>query len=317
MLRVIFSIAIAVAAFTSSLAHDGLKGANLGAEAKREIAQAFVALMPRAKLMFVRTRAENVVPSAWERIPCSKKAFVCMRANQMFPSHQSVDCLAMTHMELSWYSTVYPSRDPEENGRLLRDMGKGLYRPLLRMPSRPILSFVKRLEVGDSMPYIEPVALRLGLEGNELGVLSNLCKNATFQLSPVMSFEIEGAMEPEFSCALSESEKKIVEMERKLMLANCRQNGAIVLSKREATEMVYVTALCRGEVGSMKEFNKKYVGKALEFIVELTDSKCETDFGRMLYSAASASGLFPKVDSSGRKTRKGQYGIINGKSSKK
>ena len=60
----------------------------------------------------------------------------------------------------------------------------------------------------------------------------------------------------------------------------------ITLTNREATEMVYVTALCRGVVGSMKEFNKRYVGKVPEFIVKITDPKCETEFGRMLYDAA-------------------------------
>lgn len=296
MLRAILVIVIALSAFASSFAHEELRFAGLAVEAKSEIGRMFVLLMERhsSKLVLVRTRAENVVPSAWAQMPCSGKAFVCMRANRMFPSHQSIDCLTMADIGMSWYSTVYPSRDPEKNGRQLMDLEKGLYRPLLRMPSRPILSFAKRLNIDDSMPYVEPSALRLELDVNEFGVLSNLCKSATYQLSAIMSFAIEGMMEPEFACDLSDSEKRIVELERKIASDNNWQRGIIILSKREATEMVYVTALCFGVVGSMKEFNKKYVGKGLEFTVELTDPKCETEFGRTLYDAAKKKGLFTK-----------------------
>jgi len=142
----------------------------------------------------------------------------------------------------------------------------------------------------------------MGLDGNELYVLSNLCEKATFQLSPIMSFGIEGVMEPEFACVFSDSEKRIVEMERKMAKNHSRQSRIVVLLKREATEMVYVTALSRGVVGSMKEFNGKYVGKGPEFIVELTDPKCETEFGRMLYDAAKKKGLLPKRDGGEGKT---------------
>ena len=304
MTRAILVVIVVIFMCATSFAHEELRFADLTVEAKRETGQMFVSVLEQHSSMLgiVRTRAENVVPSAWTQLPCSKKAFVAMRANRMFPSHQSVDCLAMTDIGLSWYSTVYPSRDPEENGRQLKDLEKGLYRPLLRMPSRPILSFVKRLGVDDSMPYIEHSALRMGLDGNELCVLSNLCKKATFQLSAIMSFGIEEVMEPEFTCAFSDSEKRIVEVERKMALDHSRRSRIVILLKREATEMVYVTALCRGVVGSMKEFNKRYVGKGPEFIVELTDPKCETEFGRMLYDAAKKKGLLPKRDGGGGKT---------------
>ena len=298
MLRPVLMIIIVMFVFSSSFAHDELRFVDLAVEARSEIARSFISHLEQhsSMLLLVRMRAENVVPSAWTQLPCSKNAFVCMRANCMFPSHQSVDCLAMTDIGLSWYSTVYPSRDPEENGRQLKDLEKGLYRPLLRMPSRPILSFVKRLEVDDSIHYIEPSALRLGLDRSEFCVLSNLCKNATFQFSAIMSFGIKGVAEPEFACTFTESEKRVVEMERKMAQNRSRQSRIIILSKREATEMVYVTALCRGVVGSMKEFNGKYVGKGPEFIVELTDPKCETEFGRLLYNAAKDKGLLPKRD---------------------
>ena len=61
----------------------------------------------------------------------------------------------------------------------------------------------------------------------------------------------------------------------------------ITLTRREATELVYVTALCRGVVKTLKEFNEKYVGKGPAFIVRLSNPKCETDFGRMLYDAVA------------------------------
>lgn len=69
-------------------------------------------------------------------------------------------------------------------------------------------------------------------------------------------------------------------------------NPLIELSEREATEIVYLTALCRGRVRTMDEFNAAFVPKSETFLVRLTVPECETEIGRLLYDLARKRGLF-------------------------
>ena len=76
-------------------------------------------------------------------------------------------------------------------------------------------------------------------------------------------------------------------------------NPLIELSEREATEIVYLTALCRGRVRTMDEFNAAFVPKGETFLVRLTVPECETEIGRMLYDLARKRSLL------GRKGKEG------------
>ena len=69
----------------------------------------------------------------------------------------------------------------------------------------------------------------------------------------------------------------------------------IVLTPREATEIVYLTALCRGKVKSLDEFNAAFVPKGKRFLVKLTVAECETEIGQMLYKLVRKRGLIPKM----------------------
>lgn len=69
----------------------------------------------------------------------------------------------------------------------------------------------------------------------------------------------------------------------------------IALSPREATEIVYLTALCRGKVKSLDEFNAAFVPRGETFLVRLTAEDCETGIGRMLYKIVMKRGLVKKA----------------------
>ena len=81
-------------------------------------------------------------------------------------------------------------------------------------------------------------------------------------------------------------------MRRNLLASLESESPPITITRREATEIVYLTALCRGKVKSLDEFNAAFVPKGETFLVELTAEECETEIGRMLYKLAKKRKLF-------------------------
>ena len=85
--------------------------------------------------------------------------------------------------------------------------------------------------------------------------------------------------------------KKMIDFMYRSARLSRNLNPLIELSEREATEIVYLTALCRGRVRTMGEFNAAFVPKGETFLVRLTVPECETEIGRLLYDLARKRGL--------------------------
>lgn len=291
MMRMVFAIALFVLCFTENCSSAGFS--SLPHIARTEIAYLFVEAANTKELRLVRTRAENVAYSTWDNPPCPINVFACMcsGSSRMYPAHRALNCLTGFECGISWYSKEIHLLHERENGQILRDKEKGLYRPLILLPSKPILSFVKKLSAIETIPLMQRQISNLNLDAEENTSLSNICEHSAFRLSSVLSFWVDGVEEPQIRRNLTDTETRIVELNRRIAALRGGGDSLITLTKREATEMVYVTALCRCVIGSMKEFNEKYLGKGPQFIVELTDPKCETEFGRMLYDAAKSKGL--------------------------
>ena len=112
--------------------------------------------------------------------------------------------------------------------------------------------------------------------------------NSVYALVPKTTFNVDYKV-PSISLpnSISGRSREWIEDTRKITKRLGRATSSITLTKKETTELIYVTALRRGIVKFLKEFNEKYVGKNIEFIIELTNPKCETEFGIMLYKASA------------------------------
>ena len=260
---------------------------DLSVNAKNEMMQEFIQHFKDAELKLIKTRAEDVVYSRWSNQFFSKNIFNALFLEDFYPSYLSVNCLTLKEERLKWYRGSYLSDDPKVNGRLFMDELKCFYRPIVKLPSGVKLSFVKPVSSDEIISKINEWSLIFSFNENEYEWLKKNCSSYVFQLVNSFAFHIEGEKLEQIEYDFSKIEKERISNIQKHSLSSMKFNPPITLTKKEATELIYVTALRRGIVKSLKEFNKKYIGKNIEFIVELTNPKCETEFGIMLYKASA------------------------------
>jgi hypothetical protein len=259
---------------------------DLSENAKHEMMQEFIQHFKDAELKLIKTRAEDVVYSRWSN-RFSKNIFNALFLEDFYPSYLSVNCLTLKEERLKWYRGSYLSDDPKENGQLFMDELKGFYRPMVKLPSGVKLSFVKPVSSDEIISKINKWSQILSFKENEYEWLKKNCSSYVFQLVNSFAFHIEGEKLEQIEYDFSKLEKERISNIQKHILSSMNINPPITLTKKEATELIYVTALRCGIVKSLKEFNKKYIGKNIEFIIELTNPKCETEFGIMLYKASA------------------------------
>jgi hypothetical protein len=259
---------------------------DLSENAKNEMMQEFIQHFKDAELKLIKTRAEDVVYSRWSN-RFSKNIFNALFLEDFYPSYLSVNCLTLKEERLKWYRGSYLSDDPNVNGQLFMDELKGFYRPIVKLSSGVKLSFVKPVSSDEIISKINKWSQILSFKENEYEWLKKNCSSYVFQLVNSFAFHIEGEKLEQIEYDFSKIEKERISNIQKHSLSSMKFNPPITLTKKEATELIYVTALRRGIVKSLKEFNEKYIGKNIEFIVELTNPKCETEFGIMLYKASA------------------------------
>ena len=260
---------------------------DLSVNAKNEMMQEFIQHFKDDELKLIKTRAEDVVYSRWSNQFFSKNIFNALFLEDFYSSYLSVNCLTLKEERLKWYRGSCLSDDPKVNGRLFMEELKGFYRPIVKLPSGVKLSFVKPVSSDEIISKINKWSQILSFKENEYEWLKKNCSSYVFQLFNSFTFHIEGEKLEQIEYDFSKIEKERISNIQKHSLSSMKFNPPITLTKKEATELIYVTALRRGIVKSLKEFNEKYVGKNIEFIIELTNPKCETEFGIMLYKASA------------------------------
>lgn len=240
--------------------------------------------------------AKDRLSKSWPNLPYSKDTFVKMKLFDLHPARLEW-LLESGNMHLR---SMLSGRDPcyvylnEESDvaiaeRRIGDVVNGRYSPILCSDGGFVLAYVRRqdkpLRHCQEMEVLHPE-----LSNNYLSdcACSNLWGTSVFTILSNCAFKVEcGTRERDLSGRFNANDIKRID--RQLVVAKRISATAplVCLSRREATELVYVTALCRGVVKTLKEFNEKYVGKGPAFIVRLSNPKCETEFGRMLYDAVA------------------------------
>lgn len=253
--------------------------------AQKEICESFISNVKCAELKLIRTRPEDVVPGASQGSFCSKDVFLRMLNAGFYPSYSVCDCMAGGARGPLWIVDTCIVRRMVDIGVEYDRIRKNAYRPALALATVPLLAFVKSSET-NCMDNVRGMG--------DVNSSNKRLVAESFQLVRNLSFAIEGLSMERNPCALSQDAKKVVDaLHQNAVQVNARR-PPITLSRREATEFVYVTSLCRGMVSSMKEFNETIVKRnGVGFMVELTVEACETEFGRRLYQKAKKNRLLP------------------------
>lgn len=257
--------------------------------------------------------SDGALYKKWRSIPYGNDTFVIMKEFSLHPAMVKWSLPGVASFRRSILSGdeplfVYLNEAPMQvlAENRLRNILAERYFPILVPDGVPLVAFVRRQrEPLYHQQVLEVFHPELATNYQSDVACSNLWETAVCAVVSNCAFHVEGLAGGASLGSLHQmTDSELKRIDRKNLVARrvAATAPVITLLKREATEMVYVTALCRGVVGSMKEFNKRYVGKGPEFIVELTEPKCETEFGRMLYDAAKKKGLLPKRDGGGGKT---------------
>lgn len=244
---------------------------------------------------------EDRFSRSWPDLPYSKDAFTKMKLFDLHPARiewtlESANVYLRSKLSGLEPCYVYLNEESDVSiaERRIEDVISGRYSPILCPDGSLVLSFVRRqhkpLRHCQEIEVLHPELAKNYLNDS---VCSNLWATSVFTIVSNCAFKVEcGTCERDLRGLLNANDNKRIE--RQLIVAKEISASAplVCLTRREATELVYVTALCRGVVKTLKEFNEKYVGKGPAFIVRLSNPKCETEFGRMLYDAAKDKGLF-------------------------
>lgn len=247
--------------------------------------------------------SDDILYKKWRDVPYENDTFVKMKEFSLHPAtikwtFSGAEFLRRSLLVGDEPLFVYLNETPVQTlaENRLRNILAKRYSPILVPDGVPMVAFVRRqTEPLYHQQVLEVFHPELVDNYQSDVACSNLWETAVCAVASNCAFHVEGLVaDPPLDSQMTDNERKRIER-RSVMARRIASTAPIItLTNREATEMVYVTALCRGVVGSMKEFNKRYVGKVPEFIVKITDPKCETEFGRMLYDAAKKKGLFPK-----------------------
>lgn len=261
------TVALLGTAFSGSMSYE-----NISPYAKCEICNVFVENVSSSDLEIVRSRPSDWSYTAFSPSFCSEECFRRMRHIGCFPCYSVYDCIGHKSLGPTWfvdYGSVSVEVDFMKEQEQIRNMA---YRPVLLFPQVPLLALV-----GDAKDL-------LPLSTNE--TVRAYCVNRKF------AFAVDGLSEQKKSIhSENEGSCYITLLNRQTRRMN-EQRPPVTLSRLEATEVVYVTALCRKKVSSLAEFNEKIVkGDTAGFMVDLKNPVCETAIGSHLYQAAKRGNL--------------------------
>lgn len=266
---IIFSQTVALlgTVFSGSVSYE-----NLSPYAKSEICNAFVENVSSADLEIVRSRSSDWSYSTFSPSFCSEEIFRQMRHAGCFPCYSVYDCIEHKSLGPVWfvdYGLASVEVDFMKEQERIRNKA---YRPALLFAQVPLLALVS--DAKNILPPLTNGAVRVS------------CVNRVF------AFAVEGLVEQkESSRPANEGSRFIALLDRQTRRVN-EQHPPVTLSRIEATEVAYVTALCRKKVFSLAEFNEKIVkGDMVGFMVELKNPACETAIGSHLYQAAKRSKM--------------------------
>ena len=248
---------------------------QLNSHARNEIKESFISNVSTSEVAVVKSRIDDMMWSACFCSVCDKKKFLSMLEQGYFPCYSVYNCLDGKELGFTWFENYSVSTKPLNSQIEYAEVRKGGYRPALAFGTIPFLAFV----------------VRAGVSGIGELATNDVCQISegigVFRMVESMSFAVDGvSCESQVKSFSGEAGKQISILRQLAIEANERR-PPVTLTRREATELVYVTALCRGVVRTLKEFNEKYVGKGPAFIVRLSNPRCETEFGRMLYDAVA------------------------------
>ena len=257
---------------------------------------------------------EDYVSEAWKDLPYAVDDFLYMEDLGFRPTHVIRTFKMSAHKNLQ-FSTNQPSyfqlRNPSDWERLGRTKwvgGRCLYAPSIIDFGRSCLFvYFERLKkhewdaedaFTDQAVCERPVkdwskSVRELWRTSVYGILSNCAFSVDRRHGlSVPALPEEVARDRSKRKRVLFSNREFVDSIYRAARVSENWNPLIELSEREATEIVYLTALCRGRVRTMDEFNAAFVPKGETFLVRLTVPECETEIGRLLYDLARRRGLF-------------------------
>ena len=248
---------------------------QLNAHARNEVKESFISNVSISELAVVKSRTDDMMWSECFCKVCDKKKFLFMLEQGYFPCYSVYNCLDGKELGYTWFENYSASSKPSNSQIEYAEIRRGGYRPALAFGTVPFLAFV----------------VPTGMRGDGRSMTNDVCQITesigASRMVESLSFVVDGvSCESKVKLFSGEGGKQI-NLLRQLAIDANERRPPVTLTRREATELVYVAALCRGVVKTLKEFNEKYVGKGPSFIVRLSNPKCETEFGRMLYDVVA------------------------------
>lgn len=260
---------------------------------------------------------EDCVYKTWKSLPYTVEDFLYMENLGFRPSHV-VRIFGMSAAGRTHFSTNQPTyfqlRNPSDCERHERKRwvsGRRLYAPsVVTMSTHCILAFFEKLtrhEWDKEDSFADPVTCERPIKEWPKAV-RELWKTSAYGIVSNCAFSVDRrhglpipTLPPENRRPMTNGDRRVFSRQEFVagIYRSAKLYGSlyplIELSEREATEIVYLTALCRGRVRTMDEFNAEFVPKGETFLVRLTVPECETEIGRMLYDLARKRGLFGRT----------------------
>lgn len=251
-------------------ATHGVTFEEMNAFTQGEIGKTFLAYVFSATPNLIQPCAENIFYETWMSIYCGRDEFQQLRRGGYFPTMVAWCWEFNDKGKVVWINEcLNTSRQEKSPMNLVENYRKGLYVPLVSLGDSPLFLFLQQ-------------------EKKEFAH-----ESVTYSFITNLTFQIKDITIPKKPInQLSPNKQRIVNMRRNLLASLESESPPITITRREATEIVYLTALCRGKVKSLDEFNAAFVPKGETFLVELTAEECETEIGRMLYKLAKKRKLF-------------------------
>lgn len=174
------------------------------------------------------------------------------------------------------------------------DLRTGRYAPLLGADEKFLCAFVRSQKTPLYHDRSAEVLYPALAADYRVDVAScKLWETSTFSVVSNCAFRVEVKnYSRSRSSALSSRQRSLLERRQEVSRLLVETSPPVTLSRLEATEVVYVTALCRKKVSSLAEFNEKIVkGDTAGFMVDVKNPVCETAIGSHLYQAAKRGNL--------------------------
>lgn len=254
----------------------------------------------------VQILPEYIVTNAWPALPYSEKDFRFMKNLGYRPTSLSQIFVNDSNLQsaIDKGTPVYfQLRNPPYKQVLADQRLEGIRMmyspPVISFSRKCIFAFFERLKTHEWNPedvFVREELCKLDMRDWPASCRS-LWRTSAYGIMPGCAFVVNRRHSiPPPTVQFSKGMKKIIDSFYQSARLDENLHPLIELSDREATEIVYLAALCRGKVKSLDEFNAVFVPKGETFLVKLTAAECETEIGRMLYTLAKKRGFIQPRD---------------------